>query len=171
MRTNQLALILAIGFLIVSGCAGHRTITTDEAFWEISPAAPLPQHALTDQLPNLIVRINNVADLSSSYRNYVELFINGFKIEPESEITNIKRNYLYQLKLQPGIYEISGKYYASTGWKIKKFNLRTKEQVLVFPDKKTTLDITLCKDSWGGLKEKDVFFDVSYKDQPPKRKK
>lgn len=148
--------------LLISGCAGPKRLSVDQVYTSIAPAEPLPEYLRKDQEKNLIIQINNVADEGKSYKNYAELFINGYLIQPEQEITNLTRNYSYQLLLQPGIYKVEARYYASTGWKIEKFKIVSREKVMVFPNKKTYLTIDLKKNSWGGLTENPSFFHVNY---------
>ncbi len=165
MRLHNLllTLILSVILLTIIGCAGHKTVKHDEAFLRIKPAAPLPEAIAKKQPVNLFVKIENVADLRTSYKNHLDLFVNNFLIVPEQEITNVTSNYTYRLSLQPGIYKVKALYYASTGWEEKAFKILTRdEQVMVFPDKKAVLKITLRKDSWGAPVDKVTYFDVSY---------
>lgn len=158
---GSISLILTL-ILVLTGCAGSRKIKTDDTYQRISPLAPLPQYLSQEQPNNLIVSINNVANENSSYKNYVELYVNNFLIEPEDEVTNVQSFYSYKMRLQPGIYQILAKYYASTGWKIKSFKITTKENLMIFPDKIARLKISLKKDSWGGLTDDPSYFDVSF---------
>jgi len=104
-----------------------------------------------------------VADSRGSYKNHLDLFVNNFLIVPEQEITNITNDYIYRISLQPGIYKVKALYYASTGWEEKAFKILPRdEQVMVFPDKKAVLKVTLRKDSWGAPVDKVTHFDVSY---------
>ncbi len=161
-KIKQSFSIFVLIFLFFVGCAGYQKIKTEDAFTQIAPAAPLPQYLYQKQEKNLILRIENVADQANSYKNYVELYVNDYLIEPDEEVTNIKRNYTYRLRLQPGIYKIFAKYYASTGWDVKSYKILTKEKVMILPDKKTLLTIRLKKNSWGGLTENPAFFKIEY---------
>ena len=143
-------------------CAGHRQVNSDDAYSVISPMADLPPDVSQHQPDNLYIKINNVANQGSSYKNYVELYVNNYLIVPDREITNIKNNYIYKLRLQPGIYDIKAKYFASTGWKVKSFAIETKEKVKIFPQKKAIMKIYLKKNSWGGLKDKKNYFQIRY---------
>ena len=160
-KFGSISFILIL-MLILTGCAGSRKIKTDDAYQRISPLSPLPQYLSKDQPNNLIVNINNVANESSSYKNCVELYVNNFLIEPEDEVTNVQSFYSYEMRLQPGVYQVQAKYFASTGWKIKTFRITSKENVMIFPDKIAKLKISLKKDSWGGLSVNPSYFDVSY---------
>jgi hypothetical protein len=136
-------LLLSVTILTIIGCAGHQRIKHDEAFLRIKPAAPLPE-AVAKKQP-------------------VNLFVNNFLIVSEQEITNITSDYTYRLSLQAGIYKVKALYYASTGWEEKSFKILPRdEQVMIFPDKKAVLKVTLKKDSWGAPVDKVTYFDVSY---------
>ncbi|MBC8180901.1 hypothetical protein H8E88_07240 [candidate division KSB1 bacterium] len=155
--------ILALFLLIlIAGCAGTKKININDAYLKVKPVAPLPQYVTNKQAPNLVIRINNVADLSSSYKNRIDLYINNFLIRPDEEITNVKSNYLYKVRLQPGIFEVRAKYFASTGWQEKTFKLAARDQVMIFPDKQALLKINLKKNNWGGLEDKISYFDLTY---------
>jgi len=156
-------LILSVILLTFIGCAGHQRIKHDETFLRIKPAAPLPEAIAKKQPVNLFIKIENVADLRTSYKNHLDLFVNKFLIIPEQEITNITSDYTYRLSLQAGIYKVKALYYASTGWEEKAFKILPRdEQVMVFPDKKAVLKVTLRKDSWGAPVDKVTYFNVSY---------
>lgn len=145
------------------GCAGYQTIKHDETFLRIKPAAPLPEALAKKQPVNLFIKIENVADMRTSYKNHLDLFVNNYLIVPEQEITNITNDYTYRISLQPGIYKVKALYYASTGWEEKAFKILPRdEQVIVFPDKKAVLNVTLRKDSWGAPVDKVTHFEVSY---------
>ncbi len=164
MNAKLIKYVSLLGIIIITifGCSGHPKINMDESYQKIKPFAPLPQYVQKEQKPNLIVKIDNVADTKNSYKNYVELYVNNFHIKTD-DLSNIKRKYNYQLTLQPGIYKVRAKYYASTGWKIKTFDIETREDVMIFPNKVAKLYISLKKNSWGGLTEGVAYFDVSYK--------
>jgi len=154
-----LALVLIV---LIASCGGTKKLNINDAYLKVKPVAPLPQYVTNKQAPNLIIRINNVADLSSSYKNRVDLYINEFLIRPDEEITNVKSNYLYKMRLQPGIFEVKAKYYASTGWQEKTFKIAARDRVMIFPDKQALLKINLKKNNWGGLEDKISYFDLTY---------
>ena len=103
-----------------------------------------------------------MADLSSSYKNRIDLYINDFFIRPDEEVTNVKSNYLYKVRLQPGIFEVRAKYFASTGWQEKTFKIAARDRIMIFPDKQARLNINLKKNNWGGLLDKISYFDLTY---------
>lgn len=163
LHKNFLVITIIVMLFVMIGCAGHQRIKYDETFLKIKPAAPLPEAVAKKQPVNLFIKIENVADARSSYKNHLDLFVNNFLIVPEQEITNITNDYIYKISLQPGIYKVKALYYASTGWEEKAFKILPRdEQVMVFPDKKAVLKVTLRKDSWGAPVDKVTHFDVSY---------
>jgi len=162
LRKYVRGMIYIFFFVFIAGCAGTKKININDAYLKVKPVAPLPQYVTKKQAPNLIIRINNVADLSSSYKNRVDLYINDILIRPDEEITNVKSNYLYKVRLQPGIFEVRAKYYASTGWQEKTFKIAARDRVMIFPDKQALLKINLKKNNWGGLEDKISYFDLTY---------
>ena len=154
-----LALVLLV---LIVGCAGTKKININDAYLKVKPVAPLPQYVTNKQAPNLVIRINNVADLSSSYKNRIDLYINDFFIRPDEEVTNVKSNYLYKVRLQPGIFEVRAKYFASTGWQEKTFKIAARDRIMIFPEKQARLNINLKKNNWGGLLDKISYFDLTY---------
>ncbi|MDZ7341209.1 MAG: hypothetical protein ONB27_07620 [candidate division KSB1 bacterium] len=157
--TALAALVLAL----LLSCSGTQRIKVDETFSQIKPAAPLPEAIARKQPVNLYVKIENVADTRSSYKNHLDFYVNNFLIEPEQEITNVTNDYIYNLSLQPGIYKIKALYYASTGWQEKAYKILPRDaQVMIFPDKKLVLKVSLKKDAWGLPLDKVTHFDVSY---------
>lgn len=163
LQNSASVVIILLSFFFILGCAGHQRIKSDETFLRIKPAAPLPEAVAKKQPVNLFIKIENVADMRTSYKNRLDLVVNNFLIEPEQQITNITSDYTYRLSLQPGIYKIKALYYASTGWEEKSFKIVPRdEQVMIFPDKKAVLKIALRKDSWGAPVDKVTYFDVSY---------
>jgi hypothetical protein len=165
MKLHQKLFIitLILNMIGIFGCAGYQKIKFDETFLRIKPDAPLPEAIAKKQPVNLYVQIDNVADMRTSYKNHLDLYLNKFLIIPEQEITNITRDYVYRISLQPGIYKVKARYYASTGWEEKSFKILPRdEQVMIFPDKKAVLKVTLRKDSWGAPLDKVTYFNVSY---------
>jgi len=163
LHKNFLVIPIIIILFAVIGCAGHQRIKYDETFLKIKPAAPLPEAVAKKQPVNLLVRIENVADSRTSYKNHLDFLVNNFLIIPEDEITNVTSDYTYRLSLQPGIYKVKALYYASTGWEEKTFKILPRdEQVMIFSDKKAVLKVTLRKDSWGAPADKITYFEVSY---------
>jgi hypothetical protein len=157
---KSLSLILGLVILMVMSCSFHPTITTDEAYLRIKPFAQLPESERLDMPENLIIQIENVADMASSYKNKVDLYVNNFLVQPD-EAYNYKSNYEYKLKLQPGIYKVKAVYYANSGWIEKGYDISTREEVKVYLDKKTYMTVEL-KKNWWGAPENKTFFLVRY---------
>jgi len=171
LRKNLLVIIFISILSTIIGCAGHQRIKFDETYLKIKPAAPLPEFAARKQPMNLYIEINNVADLHSSYKNRLTLFVNNFLVEPEEQISNIKSTYAYPLSLLPGIYNVKAHYYASTGWKEETFKILPHEPIMIFPDKKAILKVVMTKDGWGAPVDKITYFSVSYEPiEPPDNK-
>jgi hypothetical protein len=163
LHKSLLVLTIILSIATIISCAGYQKIKYDETFLRIKPAAPLPEAVAKKQPVNLYVEIENVADMRTSYKNHLDLIVNNYLILPEQEITNVTNDYTYRISLQPGIYKVKALYYASTGWEEKAFKILPRdEQVMVFPDKKAVLKVTLRKDSWGAPVDKVTHFDVSY---------
>lgn len=165
MKLHQKLLVITfiLSLVAIFSCAGHQKIKFDETFLRIKPDAPLPEAIARKQPINLYVEINNVADARTSYKNHLDFYVNKFLIIPEQEITNVTRDYVYRLSLQPGIYKIKALYYASTGWEEKAFKIIPRDgQVMIFSDKQAVLKVTLRKDSWGAPVDKVTHFDISY---------
>jgi len=158
---KSMFIILAISAMIgLVDCSLHPTIKPEETFVRIKPLAPLSELDNESMPDNLIISIDNVADMNNSYKNRLELFVNKYQIEPD-EVYNYKSAYRYNLKLQPGQYKIYAKYYAHSGWVEQSFTIITREIVKVYMNKKTTLQITLEKNHWGGLNDKVSYFKIS----------
>lgn len=163
LHKKLLVITAIVSLFIIMNCAGYQTIKNDETFLRIKPEAPLPEAVAKKQPVNLFVEIENVADMRSSYKNHLDLYVNNYKIVPDQEITNVTNDYTYRISLQPGIYKVKALYYASTGWVEKAFKILPRdEQVMIFPDKTAVLKVTLRKDSWGAPVDKITHFDVSY---------
>ncbi len=158
-----LLVVAALAMLYFVGCAANQKINSGDAYLRIKPAAPLPEAVTKKQPINLVVKIYNVADTRTSYKNHLDLFINKFLVLPNDEITNITSDYHYRLSLQPGIYKIKALYYASTGWQEKAYKILPRdEQVMIFADKRAVLKVALRKDSWGAPVDKITYFELSY---------
>lgn len=158
-KKSSVALLL-IGLFVLAGCSGQKKINVDETYLKLKPAAPLPEVLTKKQPHNLIIHIGNVADMSSSYKNRLQLYVNDHLIRP-NEVSNVKSNYHYALRLQPGFYDVKAVYYASTGWVEKSFDIIPRDRVMVFEDKQTILNVVLQKDSWGAPVDKVTYFDMS----------
>lgn len=163
MSYQKSVTLLSILFtvVIIAGCSLHPNIKPDESYMRIKPVAPLSDYEQSQMPDNFEVVIENVADMAGSYKNRIEFYVNKYRIEPD-EIYNYKSSYKYSLKLQPGQYKVQAKYYAHSGWQEQSFTIKTRENVKVYPDKKAQLSITLQKNHWGGLKDKENYFKIDY---------
>lgn len=160
---RRITIILTI--LIISGlmaaCGGGK-MSTRTASQKLKPVDPLPVREQLQMPVNMTVKIANVANATSSYGNYVELFINGKVIAPENQENNLKSSYQYDLRLQPGMYDVEAKYHVVGFWKERVFDIRTDEPVKVLPGERTELTINLEKDSRGFLQKNKNQFTIRY---------
>ena len=154
---------LLVAALLFAGCSSSR-LTRQNAGQVLKPVATLPEREASQLPVNLLIRIENVADASSSYRNYVVLKINGKEVAPDELENNIKANYVYSLSLQPGVYEVQGKYHVVGFWKERVYKLESDEPVKVLPGKRTVLSIRLDKDNQGFPQTKTNLFTLRYQD-------
>ena len=116
--------ILVFVPIILSSCMGPKKLTTDQTFLNLQPVEQLPIYDLESVPINFEAIIENVADMSSSYKNRAAFYINDHLIVPDEEITNVQSKYIYRLKLQPGIYNIRGEYYALDGFAERTFQIK-----------------------------------------------
>ena len=160
-KNSIIVMSILLLFVTIAGCSLHPKIKPEESYMRIKPVAPLSEYEQSQMPNNLEIVIDNVADMAGSYKNRIELYVNKYQIEPE-EIYNYKSTYKYSLKLQPGHYKVQAKYYAHSGWQEQSFKIKTRENVKVYLDKKAVLTITLQKNHWGGLKDKENYFKIDY---------
>ncbi len=154
------AWVLAVGALLV-GCASRSALVGNQAYYELEPVKALD----IDQslLPvNLVVKVHNVADMGRSYKARFELKVNGRRIEPVTEVSNVQSDYEYQLKLKPGYYEVKGTYTGYGGWEEEQAEVRTRDLVRIEPGRRTVLEVTIRKNWDGTPVDKVMYFDVSY---------
>lgn len=153
------ALLLAAG---LAACGAGGTLTTDRAYSELKPKEQLPERELRDLPENLLVKIENVADASKSYRNFVVLYVNGREIAPIEKLTNMSSTYTYPLRLQHGVYEVRAEYHTVGYWREQTFNIKTDEAVKIVPGQRTVLTCRLDKDYKGQPVQKNVQFRMQY---------
>lgn len=154
--------LLVLGAVTLFACSSNR-MSTRTASQRLKPAAPLPLREQMQLPVNLSIEVRNVADTGPSFKNYFVLFINGKEIAPERPENNFKSTYRYQLRLQPGVYDVEGEYHVVGFWKERVYKITTDEMVKVLPGKRTELSITLKKDSRGMPEQKQNLFDIAYK--------
>ncbi|NIV03562.1 PEGA domain-containing protein, partial [Candidatus Saccharibacteria bacterium] len=141
-------------------------LSGDEASQELSPL----KQAKIKKSPepyNLVVEAHNVADFGYSNKNSFELYINDKLIEPINEITNATGTYKYRLRLQPGFYDIKGKYIWHGGWSKEKTEVTARDLVQINENEVTVMEVAIRK-NWRGIPlDDEFFFDVSH--QPVKK--
>ncbi|MDZ7292892.1 MAG: PEGA domain-containing protein [candidate division KSB1 bacterium] len=152
-------LLFAAGFM---ACGAGGKLTTDRAYRELKPKEQLPERELRQLPENLLIKIENVADAGSSYRNYVVLFINGREIAPIEKLSNFSAKYTYPLRLQHGLYEVRAEYHVVGFWREQVFEILPDEPVKVMPGKRTVLTCRLDKDYKGRPTQKPVRFHLQY---------
>lgn len=145
----------------LAACGGSR-MSTMTASQRLKPAQALPEREHRQLPVNLTITISNVADAKSSYQNFIRLFINGREIAPEQPENNVKATYRYNLRLQPGIYEVKAEYHAVGFWRERVYDIGTDEPVKILPDQRTDLSIALKKDSRGFLRDGRSNFAIAY---------
>jgi len=143
-------------------CTSER-LSTRAASQRLKPVQLLPERDQRQIPPNLIITIKNVANSTSSYKNYIQLFINGKEIAPESQENNLKSTYRYSFTLQSGMYKIEAKYHAVGLWRKRVFEIRTDEPIKVRHGMRTELSLSLDKDSRGFPRQKRSLFNVDYR--------
>jgi len=153
-------LLLLSAFLL--SCAGRKTLQPAETYFALRPVEDLPVYDLENIPVNLEVVIDNVADMTTSYKNRAELYINGHLIRPEKPTSNIQKTYRYRLKLRPGIYEVHGYYYALDGFVERKYTIRPQTKVMVKPGTLTRVTCEIQKNWDGTPVDKKLLFSVAY---------
>jgi hypothetical protein len=159
-QTRHIRLFLfLVAALLLMGC-GSSKVSVDESYLNLSPVKEL--QIPSDVPQNLTVTLSNVADQSSSYKNYVELYINDKLINPDWAVTNVQNSYKYELKLRPGYYRIKAKYFAFIGWSEDDYEILTHDLVPVSADRKTVLNCRIAKKGNGEPVDKKMYFDVEH---------
>ena len=156
----KLAIAGILSALLVVSCSSSRGMKGSDASATLSPRKEIKVDPETSP-ENFVVKVRNVADFSYSNKNRFELFVNGKKVRPVNKIHNGTRNYIYRLTLQPGYYEVKGKYFWQGGWKEEKTNVKTKDMVRISPGERTMLELNIEKDR-GILVDKDLRFSVRH---------
>ncbi len=159
-RTRHIGFLFTlVAALLLMGC-GSSQVSVDESYLSLSPIKELQMPSDVPQ--NLTVTISNVADQSSSYKNYVELYINDKLINPDWAVTNVQNSWKYELKLRPGYYRIEAKYFAFIGWSEEDYKILTHDLVPVSADRKTVLNCRIAKKGNGEPVDKKMYFDVEH---------
>ena len=152
----KIGLILFAVFFIA--CSASQ-ISVDQAY---SSLRPLKQLELPEQVTdNLHIIIDNVADEGTSYKNYVDVFVNDKVLTPNWDISNTESNYTYKLKVRPGYYKIKANYVAYIGWGEEKYEIKTQDEyVRVAHDRITVVHFELVKKSNGMPVDKNMYFKI-----------
>lgn len=167
MSTRQL-LVLPVAAMLLWGCGSSR-LTTRQANEVLQPRAPLPERDQAQMPENLLIRIENVADGSGSYKNYATLRINGRGIAPDEAVSNFTADYDYALRLPYGMYEVEGEYHVVGFWKEVSYPIRVDEPVKIIPGKKAVLTAHIEKD-WKGFPVEDALrFQLRYDNLPERQ--
>ena len=148
--------ILILFSVVLLACSAKR-ISIDQAY---SSLRPLKQIELPEQVTdNLHIIIDNVADEGTSYKNYVQVFVNDKSLTPNWDISNTETNYTYKLKVRPGYYKIKANYFAYIGWGEEKYEIKTLEEFVRVPhDKITVVHYDIVKKSNGMPVDKNMYF-------------
>ena len=157
-KHNILVMFLVFMFsYFILGCSGGKLLI-QETYSELRPVKALE---LPDQMEdNLVIKISNIADQTTSYKNHVALYINDRQIEPDWLVSNVEDTYAYKMKLKPGYYKVSAVYYAYVGWGDEKFQINTHDLVKVTHDAQTILKCNIVKNPNGTPLSKKMFFDT-----------
>jgi hypothetical protein len=138
---------VACGIAWLGACGGPQ-ITRDTAS-KIEPKAQLSEQQRGDQPDNFTVRIDNVADERSSYKNYIVLYINDHEVAMPEGINNVTSSYRYSMRLQAGVYDVRAEYHTVGAWREKIYKIVPNGEVAILPDQRTILDVRLKKDERG----------------------
>lgn len=166
LKQYLLITFVASSLIILAGCAGSK-ITIDQAYRELTPVKQLElPEQVTD---NLVIKISNVADEGSSYKNHLNLYINDKLIQPDWAVSNIENTFTYKLKLKPGYYKVRAEYFAYIGWGEEKFPIMTQKLVRITHDQRTFLKCNIAKEPNGTPVNKKMYFKVNTEPLVPEK--
>lgn len=146
--------------LLLAGCGSNKGLVGDEATSKLKPMKELEVQEATSA--NLLINVKNIADFSYSNKNRFELFLNKKLIQPKNKVDNATPTYVYELRLQPGYYEINGVYYWNDGWRDRQTKVKSQELVRVGQDRRTVMDTDIPKDWRGMVTDDELYFHVAY---------
>jgi hypothetical protein len=161
-RSGLLGITL-VSAALACACGGAR-MSVEQASAVLKPKSDLPSREQVDRPDNLVVRIRNVANDGSSFKNYVKLYVNGQEILPAGDVDNVTSLYTYPMRLQEGVYDVRAEYHNVGGWRGKVYEILPDEPVKVLPDKRTVLDVDLSKTDTGGLARSPTYFRLRFED-------
>ncbi len=151
-----------VGSLLIFSCSAQKGLVGTSAVNRIEPVKALEKPE-AEQPVNMIVRAFNIADFSHSNKNRFELFVNDQLILPKNRVHNGTRNYIYELKLTPGYYNVRGIYHWHDGIKNIKTKVTVGDLVPVAEGQVTELAVEIDKDLQGFLLNKKPVFSVLQK--------
>jgi len=155
MKRTILITSLMITAALFFSCAASR-ITVDEAY---NALRPVKQLELPEQVEdNLVIMIDNVANEGTSYKNYLELYVNDKLVEPNWLVTNVQDTWEYRLKVRPGYYKIGAKYFAYVGWGEDDYEIVSDELIRVRHDQRTIVHTEIAKKPNGEPVNKTMYF-------------
>ncbi|MBN1480553.1 PEGA domain-containing protein [candidate division KSB1 bacterium] len=167
MKRYQRGFLLILGIFFLIGCKGN--VSVDEAYNAIRPVKQLE---LPDQIEeNFVVIIENVADEGTSYKNRVDLYINGHKINPDWLVSNVQNKYVYRMRMRPGYYELKAYYNAYVGWGEDKYEILSEELIRIQHDKRTVVTADIVKKPNGEPVNKKMYFTAKFEDFTKETKK
>jgi len=148
---SVMLLVLVSAFSFWGCSAGMKSF---DAYDELEPIDALPEPTREH---NVVVKINNVADVGTSSKNWAELYINDERIQLRDEVKGYQKDYSFHLRLKSGVYKIKAVYFAKGGK--KEYEITTEDgRLRAYPDRRTVLSITLDKKLDGELKSEKNHF-------------
>lgn len=156
---SDLPLLLMIILSVFLGCSSS-IVSIQDSYKQILPQKPLEFAEPTQD--NLQIKISNIADKGSSYKNRIELYINQKKIQANWIPSNLDRSNVFTMRLKPGYYDVKAVYFAFVGWNEEKYAITGSELIAILPDQRTLLSCPLVKKSDGTPVIKNPRFDITY---------
>lgn len=126
---------------------------------DLKPVEGLVVEPLAQSHSQLLVRIENVVSRPQKHKSWVELYVNGKRIEPERGDQVNPADYVYRLGLASGVYELRAVYKEKSFWNTDDYEVRTHDdKVRIYPSRRTELTITLAKKTNGRPQHKENYF-------------
>lgn len=159
--------MLVAGLFLLAGCS-RGPVTQEAAFADIKPKEALPEKQQSSrQANNFVVRVDNVANSRTSYKNFVKLFVNGREVETPPGHDNLSATYYYSMRLREGVYEVRAEYHAVGSFRKRVFDVVADEPVQILPNQRTLLEARLQKDDRGMLENEPAHFRSRYVSMTP----
>ena len=159
-------IIFIILILIVFGCGSKKAMLSSEVTTKIKPYKQL-EIIESDMQVNLIVEVQDIADMANSNKNYFKLHLNNNPILPENKTDNATEQYIYQFKLLPGYYKLRGSYHWHDGWESQITHTESSDLIRIDDDTRTLVNLTIPKDWRGNVSQDNLYFKVSREPLPP----